>query len=151
MNELAELAKLDGLVGASSKKQETNIANAVSQTEKIRDWTEHVIGSEALAERLDTKLKVEGHTDFYGLTDKDAAERLKINGPNALTEKEGLPWYIKFLLCMTGMFNYLLWAGSILCFIAYGIQEDKRDKSNMYLGIVLAIVIFATAVFSYSQ
>ena len=52
---------------------------------------------------------------------------------------------------MTGLFNYLLWGGSILCFISYGIQEDKRDKSNLYLGIVLAIVVVATAIFSYSQ
>lgn len=110
-----------------------------------------MIGAEALALKLDTKLKEENSKDYYGLTDKDAAERLKNNGPNQLTEKEGLPWYIRFLLCMTGLFNYLLWGGSILCFIAYGIQEDKRDKSNMYLGIVLAIVVVATAIFSYSQ
>ena len=38
MNELTELAKLDGLVGASAKKQETSVSNAVSKTEKIRDW-----------------------------------------------------------------------------------------------------------------
>jgi sodium/potassium-transporting ATPase subunit alpha len=52
---------------------------------------------------------------------------------------------------MTGLFNYLLWAGSILCFVAFGIQEDKRDASNLYLGIVLAFVVIATAIFSYSQ
>jgi sodium/potassium-transporting ATPase subunit alpha len=51
---------------------------------------------------------------------------------------------------MTGLFNYLLWAGAILCFISYGIQEDKRDKSNLYLGIVLIFVIVITAVFSYT-
>jgi hypothetical protein len=38
MNELAELAKLDGLVGNSAKKQESSMASAVSKTEKIRDW-----------------------------------------------------------------------------------------------------------------
>ncbi len=75
----------------------------------------------------------------------------KIVGPNALTEKQGLPWYLKFLLSMTGLFNYLLWAGSILCFISYGIQPDKRDKSNLYLGIVLALVVIVTAIFSYYQ
>ena len=70
-------------------------------------------------------------------------------GPYALTEKKGLPWYLKFLLCLTGLFNYLLWAGSILCFIAYGVQKDKRDKSNLYLGIVLALVVILTAIFAY--
>jgi len=80
MNELAELAKLDGLIGG--KREEATMASAMSRNEKIRDWTEHVIGPEALAEKLDTKIKVPGCNDYYGLTDKEAAERLKVNGPN---------------------------------------------------------------------
>lgn len=68
-----------------------------------------------------------------------------------LTEKEGLPWYLKLLLCYAGLFNYLLWGGSILCFVAYGIQEDKRDKSNLYLGIVLIVTIILIGTFSYVQ
>jgi sodium/potassium-transporting ATPase subunit alpha len=147
---LAELGRLDGLIGGEGNKPAISIANTVSQTEKIRDWTEHVIGVEPLAEKLDTKLKIPGHADYFGLTENDAAERLRINGPNQLTEKKGIPWYIRFLLCMTGLFNYLLWAGSILCFISYGVQEDKCDQSNLYLGIVLAIVVVATATFAYS-
>ena len=62
-----------------------------------------------------------------------------------MTEKTGLPWFVKYLLLMTGLFNYMLWVGSILCFIAYGVSEDKRDKSNLYLGIVLIGVILITA------
>lgn len=50
---------------------------------------------------------------------------------------------------MTGLFNYLLWAGSLLCFISYGV--DQEDKANLYLGIVLALVVVITAIFSYSQ
>jgi sodium/potassium-transporting ATPase subunit alpha len=88
---------------------------------------------------------------YFGLTEEAASHKLRTLGPNALTEKKGLPWYLKFLLCLTGLFNYLLWAGSILCFIAYGIQEDKRDASNLYLGIVLAAVVVITAMFSYYQ
>ncbi len=68
-----------------------------------------------------------------------------------MTEKKGLPWYIQFLLAMTGLFNYLLWAGALLCFISFGIQEDKEDKGNLYLGVVLVLVIVVTAIFSYSQ
>ena len=36
MNELAELAKLDGLIGG--KKEEVNLESAMSKNEKIRDW-----------------------------------------------------------------------------------------------------------------
>jgi P-type E1-E2 ATPase len=52
---------------------------------------------------------------------------------------------------MVGFFSLLLWFGSALCFIGYIIQEDKEDKSNLYLGIVLAAVTFITGCFSYAQ
>lgn len=72
-------------------------------------------------------------------------------GLNVLTEKAVIPWYCVFLKEMTGFFALLLWGGSALCFIGYGIQKDKIDKSNLYLGIVLAAVVFITGCFSYSQ
>jgi len=56
-----------------------------------------------------------------------------------------------FLKEQTGFFSLLLWFGAILCFIAYIISEDKTDKSNLYLGTVLAVVVFLTGVFSYMQ
>ncbi len=49
----------------------------------------------------------------------------------------------------TGMFSLLLYAGSILCFIGYGL--DKEDYGSLYLGIILVIVCFFTGVFAYSQ
>lgn len=52
---------------------------------------------------------------------------------------------------LTGFFSLLLWAGSFLCFIGFGIQEDKEDLSNLYLGIVLAVVTLLTGIFSYMQ
>lgn len=56
MTELTELAKLDKLV--SGKKEEVTMESAMSNNEKIRDWTDHIIGAEKLAENLETKLKV---------------------------------------------------------------------------------------------
>jgi sodium/potassium-transporting ATPase subunit alpha len=72
-------------------------------------------------------------------------------GDNALQKKESTPWYIVFLKELTGFFSLLLWAGSFLCFIGFGIQDDKEDLSNLYLGIVLGVVVFLTGVFSYMQ
>jgi len=40
MNELAELAKLDKLVGG--KKEEVTMESAMSNNEKIRDWVSHL-------------------------------------------------------------------------------------------------------------
>jgi sodium/potassium-transporting ATPase subunit alpha len=52
---------------------------------------------------------------------------------------------------MIGFFSLLLWFGSALCFIGFIIQKDKEDLSNLYLGVVLAVVTFLTGVFSYAQ
>lgn len=77
---------------------------------------------EDLAKELNTMIK-KNPTDpiYFGLTEEDAARKLKEVGPNALTEKKQLPAFVQFLLTMTGLFNYLLWAGSALSFLCYGL------------------------------
>jgi len=78
--------------------------------------------TEKLAEKLDTTIhSPEDPVGFYGLTEAQALKALERYGPNALTEKKGLPWYINLLLSVSGLFNYLMWAGSILCLVSYGI------------------------------
>jgi len=89
--------------------------------------------------------------DYKGLTAAQAEKRLEDEGPNDLTEKKGSPWYVNFAKEMTGFFSLLLWFGSFLCFIGYAIQENKNDKSNLYLGMVLGFVVFVTGCFSYQQ
>ena len=40
---------------------------------------------------------------------------------------------------MANFFSILMWAGAILCFIAYGLAPD--DPSNLYLGIVIVAIV----------
>jgi len=68
---------------------------------------------------------------------------------NELTPPPKTAWWIIFLQHQTGFFSLLLWAASIISFISYGIQPEGVD--NLYLGIVLAIVVFFTGCFSYYQ
>lgn len=112
---------------------------------------EHTMELDELEKYLMTKVKrPDNATDKYqGLTQVQAEELLKKYGPNQLSEKKGLPWYIVFLLRMTGPFNYLMWAGSVLCFVGYGLQEDKTDKASLYLGIVLILIVVVTAIFAH--
>jgi len=86
---------------------------------------------------------------YKGLTTAFAEKRLEEDGKNELTEKAGSAWYINFCKEMTGFFSLLLWFGAFLCFLGYIIDEDKSDKSNLYLGIVLSTVVFITGCFSY--
>ena len=117
---------------------------AVSGTEAIRQWDDHRIGTEKLAMKFETNATT-------GLTANNAKTKHIDVGDNALSKKEAKPWYCVFFEEMTGFFSLLLWFGSILCFIGYGIQTDKEDKANLYLGIVLAVVTFMTGCFSYAQ
>lgn len=48
----------------------------------------------------------------------------------------------------------LLWAGAILCFIAFtadAATNENPPKENLYLGIVLATVVMITGCFQYFQ
>jgi len=103
-----------------------------------------MIGPDALCERL-------GTNKDQGLTPDMANQKHAEWGDNALQKKESTPWYIVFMKELTGFFSLLLWAGSFLCFIGYALQDDKEDRSNLYLGIVLGVVVFLTGVFSYMQ
>lgn len=63
------------------------------------------------------------------MTDQAAFDKNKILGDNVLSEKKKTPWYVKLLKEMIGFFSLLLWLGSILCFIAYGLAPE--DPSNV--------------------
>jgi magnesium-transporting ATPase (P-type) len=70
-------------------------------------------------------------------------------GLNQLTPPPQKPEWLKCLETQKGFFNLLLWAGSILCFISFAIDNSAPD--NLYLGIVLAFVVTATGIFEYFQ
>jgi sodium/potassium-transporting ATPase subunit alpha len=57
---------------------------------------------------------------------------------------------VQWLKEMTGLFNYVMWIGSALCFLAYGLQEVKEDKSNLYLAIVLILVILISGSLNFN-
>ena len=50
---------------------------------------------------------------------------------------------------MTSPFALLLWAGAVLCFVAYALAPT--DPSNMYLGLVLIIINTGTNFMSFYQ
>eukprot|EP00798_Chlamydomonas_sp_ICE-L_P012784 gene12784-16042_t len=70
-------------------------------------------------------------------------------GSNRLTPAKQTPMWVLYLLQFTDFFSILLTAGGILCFVAYGL--DQSDPSNLYLGVVLCLVVWITATFSFYQ
>jgi len=68
---------------------------------------------------------------------------------NELSPPPSKPWYWQFFEHLTGLFSLLLWTAAALCFIA--VLLDSSQVEYLYLGLVLAIVTFLTACFSYYQ
>ena len=67
---------------------------------------------------------------------------------NVITPPPTTPQGRNFHPELTGFFSLLLWAGAILCFVGYAIEQAA---DNLYLGIVLVTVVMVTGIFSYLQ
>lgn len=124
------------------KKGKNEAANKTEDLKKELEMWEHKVSVEELCRKLGT------HPE-RGLSEAEAKMRLERDGPNVLSPPKVTPWYIKLLLQFLNFFALLLQIASILCFIAYGL--DKRVTENLYLGIVLYVVVFITAIFSFFQ
>ena len=118
-------------------------STALADSERFRSMKEHIIPLDELVSSLESDL-------VLGLTEDQARQKLTTVGPNKLSEKKALPWYCMFLKTMFGWFSDLLWAGSILCILAYGLSPEN-GISNLILGLVLASVVFLTACFTFYQ
>ena len=89
-----------------------------------------------------------------GLSEAEAAARLKRDGPNALTPPAKTPEWLKFLKVMFGGFAALLWAAAVACFVAVGIdmaQGETENMDNAYIGAALVVVVVVTGLFTYYQ
>lgn len=115
------------------------------RTQKIREIDMHRVPMEDFYK----KLEISERNLTEGMTTEEGDRRIKKYGENKLTERVKTPWYMKLWHELTTFFSLMLWVGGILCFVAYGL--DSSDKSNMYLGIVLFVVVFATGIITFFQ
>merc|ERR1712123_354836 len=107
----------------------------------------HRVPVEELCKRFSTNIE-------NGLTADQAKKGNELHGPNALTPPPTTPEWVKFCQNLFSGFACLLWLGSILCLLAYGIQASAYEEppdDNLYLGVVLTAVVTVTGVFSYYQ
>jgi sodium/potassium-transporting ATPase subunit alpha len=119
----------------------------IDELKKEVNLDDHMISIQELCERYSTDCKL-------GLKSSQVAESLERYGPNTLTPPKQESEWKKFCGQLFGGFSLLLWIGAILCFIVYGIQLFTIENvlpDNLYLGLVLAIVVFVTGCFAYLQ
>ena len=98
----------------------------------------------------------DSHLDYtnprssLGLTSAKAAELLLKNGKNELKPPEEHSELVKYLLQFTDPFMLLLVLSGILsAAVAYPV--DTTQPLNLYIGIILWVVVFVSATFSYVQ
>jgi magnesium-transporting ATPase (P-type) len=89
------------------------------------------------------------HTKENGLTSTEVEKRLEFFGPNAITPPKQTHWFVKFLLNLVSGFQMMLWFGSALCFVVYGINPE--DIQTLALAVVLIIVVMVTTIFQSYQ
>jgi len=83
---------------------------------------------------------------FQGHTQEKADELFERDGPNALTPPPTTPEWVKFCKQLFSGFALLLWIGSILCFITYGIkvatiEEPEKDDVRIIFVCFLANLV----------
>lgn len=86
-----------------------------------------------------------------GLTSQEAARRLLENGKNVLTPPAKMPEWKRFLMQFKNMFMVLLNTCALLSIVAFALQDDYEDKTNLYLAIVLIVVVFATCFLQFHE
>uniref|UniRef100_A0A6T6CYV8 Cation-transporting P-type ATPase N-terminal domain-containing protein n=1 Tax=Compsopogon caeruleus TaxID=31354 RepID=A0A6T6CYV8_9RHOD len=115
-------------------------ANVREELREVELW-EHKVPVDELCFKLGTDVD-------QGLSGKDHQARLERDGPNVLSPPKVTPWYWKLLAQFGNFFAILLQVGGILCFIGYGLDGSKE---NLFLGLVLFVVVAATALFTFAQ
>ena len=79
-----------------------------------------------------------------GLSSVEATERLNLYGKNSFTPPKKIPEWKRFAQQFKNMFMVLLYGCGFLSLIAFLLQPDKSDKTNLYLALVLFVVVILT-------
>ena len=118
------------------------VASAIENSESFRRMADHRIPLEELLR----KLRLDDLNQ--GLSESQASKRLLEDGENILHQTPPIPWYFLLFKELVGFFSLLLWAGSILSYIAYSLTTDVQ---HLYLSVVIALVVLVTATISFYQ
>ena len=106
---------------------------------------------EIASKNSESKINFSDVEKSYGLTSSKAEELLTIHGKNELTPPPKMPEWKRFLLQFKNLFMVLLNSCGVLSVIAFILQTDKGDKTNLYLAIVLFAVVFMTCYLQFHE
>ncbi|KAI2505317.1 Cation transport ATPase [Fragilaria crotonensis] len=137
----------DAIVVASEESQ-TPTGNAKAMLNIDEPYMEH---DEIALKYPLSNINVADIEKSAGLSSEEAAERLKLYGKNELTPPPKMPEWRRFLMQFQNMFMVLLNTCGFLSVIAYALQSEKSDRTNLYLAIVLFVVVFLTCFLQFHE
>lgn len=118
------------------------IIAAAPEADKTAQGEWHLFSEAELFKELGSQIE--------GLSTAEAEVRLAKYGLNEITPAPVTHWFVKFCLILVGGFQLMMWFGSVLCFIVYGLS-DGEDVQTLALAIVLIVVVVLTAIFQFYQ
>jgi hypothetical protein len=92
------------------------------EEEKNVNIDEHLMVHQDVAEKYKTRINMERPEESFGLTDQQAEQLLHEHGPNVLTPPKKRHPFLKYLDCLSSLFNLLLILAGILEYILLGIN-----------------------------
>jgi len=96
------------------------------QEKKNVNIDEHLMAHQDVAERYKTRINMEKPGDSFGLTSQQVEQLLHEHGPNVLAPPKKRHPFLKYLDCLSSLFNLLLILAGILEYILLAI--DFKDN-----------------------
>ncbi|KAF9105907.1 hypothetical protein BGX27_009400 [Mortierella sp. AM989] len=124
--------------------------DTATKKDKALDITEHLFPIEEIAARHDVSIDAVKASNSKGLDSQVAAQRLTENGPNILSPPKQVSPFVKFLHCLSSLFNLLLILAGILTYILVAV-DPEANRINIYLGAILIVVAFINAIIEFYQ
>ncbi|CEJ89667.1 hypothetical protein VHEMI05495 [[Torrubiella] hemipterigena] len=133
-----------------SAKDKDRLQRERENEEKNVTIDEHLMPHADVATRYQTKINMDKPGESYGLTSEQAASLLLEHGPNILTPPKKRHPFLKYLDCLSSLFNLLLVFAGVLEYILLGINF-KDNFQNTYLGAILIVVALINAFIEFYQ
>ncbi|CAG8627763.1 337_t:CDS:2 [Paraglomus brasilianum] len=135
---------------ATSHSEKQNAPHDGDTKAKPVDINEHLFTPEEIAKRYKVDINIENPAQSRGLSTAEAEKRLAEHGPNVLTPPKKIHPIIKYLKCLSTLFNILLIVAAIFQYILLAIDYEA-NKPNIYLGAILIGVAFLNAFIEFYQ